>query len=921
MSAIARFRLFGRVAVSVGEHAIPVRGAMPAAILARLALTCGEPVPVDEFVADLWSSPPPTAAGTLRAHISRLRSAGLAEHIVGGRGGYTLADSRVDVIEFRDRAAFALSTRERDDLEAAEEAWRGEPFRDVSAPFVADWSAELHGLRRRVAESLAELRLDAGELDAVLGSLPAVVREHPDHEEPVRLLATALARAGRSTDALGAIDGFAERLRETQGLDVSPALAAARLSIVRQDPELVAPVGRERGIQHGVPLPITRFIGRSSALELVAAGRRESRLVTLTGPGGVGKSRLAVESLAESLGPVDSAQWLLELASYDTGEDVVLALSELVGATNATVESIAQQLSGRGALLVLDNAEHVLEAAAALVSALLAASPGLSVLVTSREPLRIPGERLIPIAPMLGDDAPDAIALFAERAADVVPGFALTDASLPLVRRLAKLLDGLPLALELTAARLDVMDLAELVRSIESEELLTLHGPAAGRHGSLQSTIEWSARMLRPAELELLAQLGNFAGSVTLDAIDGICVLPDGDVREVAAVLAQKSLLAVVGGAVRGRRYRLLESVKLYARQLPAQDDRERWRERHAQWFADAADELESRVRGPESAIVHEQFEVDRSELLAALSFSVARGDRATAVRLAGAMSWHWFLRGAVAEGKGWIDSALEMPGPEHPRADARAIWGAVMIVYRSGDKFGGEVYARRGLPLAERSGDPTLTALFTACNAMWDAEADPAGGLARMRRAEALLGDVEPWAVSEVLTFRSICHIYARKLAETMRDLQAALESALAAHNAWAAGSASWRLAHALIGSHRERDAVEQLVQCFDLLAPQGDVLAVILALHAAAIAVSGIERQRDGARLFGAVDRLGAVYGFPRAAINDDVHEGYRSRTKQALTAAEWNACYREGAALSLDEAVSLVRAVAASLPPRRR
>ncbi|MGX5682113.1 ATP-binding protein [Schumannella luteola] len=921
MSTIARVRLFGRVAVSVDDTPIPLRGAVPAAIVARLAVSAGEQIPVDEFADDLWSSPPPTAAGTLRANISRLRSAGLGDHIVGGRGGYTLTGSRVDVLEFRDRAGFALSTRERSDLESAEAAWLGEPFRGVAAPFVAAWVEELQALRRRVAEALAELRLESGELDAVLAALPDVARAHPDHEEPVRLLATALARAGRTTDALEAIDGFAERLRETQGLDVSPALAAARLSIVRRDPEVVAPVGRERGIQFGVPLPITRFVGRRSALELVAAARRESRLVTLTGPGGVGKSRLAVESLAESLGTIDSAQWLLELASYGSGEQVVHALSELVGATNATVESIAQQLSGRGALLVIDNAEHVLPDVAALVSGLLAASPGLSVLVTSREPLRIPGERLLPIAPMLGDDAPDAIALFAERAADALPGFELTDAALPLVRHLSRLLDGLPLALELTAARLDVMDLSELVRSIESEELLTLRGPAAGRHGSLANTIEWSARMLRPAELELLAQLGNFSGSVSLDAIAGICSLPDDDVREVAAVLAQKSLLAVEGGVVRGRRYRLLESVKLYARQLPAADDRGQWRRRHSLWFADSADALESRVRGAESARAHEQFEADRSELLAALSFAIASGDRDTAVRLAGAQSWHWFLRGAMAEGKRWIDTALALPGEEHPLFDARAIWGAVMIVYRSGDKFGGEAYARRGLPLAERSGDPTLTALFVACNAMWDSEADPAGGLRRMRRAEELLDQVQPWAVSEVLTFRSICHIYAKKLAETMRDLQEALESALAAHNAWAAGSASWRLAHILIATSRERDALEQLVQCFDLLAPQGDVLAAILALHAAAIAVSGIERQRDGARLFGAVDRLGAAYGFPRAAINDEMHERHRTRTKQSLTAAEWNACYREGAALSLDEAVSLVRAVAASLPPRRR
>lgn len=922
VSAPATIRLFGRVAVDVGGAAVALRGAVPAAIVARLAVSAGEQVPIDEFASDLWVSPPPTAAGTLRANISRLRSAGLGDHILGGRGGYTLTDATVDVLEFRDAAERALASTLRDELEQAEAAWGGDPFRGVSAPFVEAWQESLHDLRRRVAEALGEQRLVSGDLGALLDTMPEVVAGHPTHEEPVRLLATALARSGRMTDALEVIDSFTRRLGDSQGLDPSPALAALRMAIVRQDPDVIPATTVGRGVQHGVPLPITRFIGREAELDLIAKARSQSRLVTLTGPGGVGKSRLAVESLRTAIGTIDGEQWLIELASYSTGKEVISALRELVGATTTTVEAIAEQLSGQGTLLVVDNAEHIREDVANLIAALLAASPGLSVLVTSREPLRIAGERLIPVAPMLGDDSADAVALFSERAADAMPEFALTSETLPTVRHLSRLLDGLPLALELTAARLDVMDLTELVRSLESEELLTLRGPAGGRHGSLQNTIEWSASLLRPAELELLAQLGNFAGSVSLDAIAGICMLPEDDVREVAAVLAQKSLLAVEGGGVRGRRYRLLESVKLYARQLPSNDDRHEWRVRHARWFADFVDTLEPRVRGPLSGPTHEQYDSDRAELLAALAFAIEQGDRDVAVRLAGGQAWHWFMRGAMTEGKRWIDTALALPGEPHPYFDARAIWGAVMIVYRSGDKFGGEAYARKGLPLAERSGNRTLHALFLACNAMWDSEDDPVGGFRLMRQAEALMAEgIEPWATSEVLTFRSICYIYAKKPAENMRDLQQALESALAAQHAWAASSASWRLSHTLISQRRERDAVDQLVACLDLLAPQGDVLAVILALHAGAIAVSGVERQLDGARLFGAIDRLGALYGFPRAAVNDDAHERYRTRARQSLTTAEWNSAYRQGTQLTLDEAATLLRSVATSLPPRRR
>jgi predicted ATPase len=626
--------------------------------------------------------------------------------------------------------------------------------------------------------------------------------------------------------------------------------------------------------------------------------------------------------LREAIGSIDGEQWLLELASYTTGREVASALRELVGATTTTIEAIAEQLSGQGTLLVVDNAEHLREDVAALIGALLAATPGLSVVVTSREPLRIAGERLIPVAPMLGEDADDAVALFSERAADAMPGFELNAETLPTVEHLARLLDGLPLALELTAARLDVMDLAELVRSLESEELLTLRGHDGGRHGSLHNTIEWSARLLRPAELELLAQLGNFVGSVSLEAIVGVCVLPDDDVREVTAVLAQKSLLAVEGGGMRGRRYRLLESVKLYSRQLPSNDDRAAWRVRHSRWFADLVDTLEPRVRGPRGAETHAAFDSERAELLAALSNAIARSDRVVAVRLAGGQAWHWFMRGVIAEGRRWIDSALDLPGEVSPYFDARAYWGAIMIIYRSGDKFAGEAYALAGMPLAARSGSRTLHVLFLACNAMWLCDRDVAAGMKLMTQAESILATgVEPWAVSEVFRFRSICQISARKPANAMADLQAALGAALAASDGWAAGSSSWSLSHEFIKAHRHRDAIDELVRCLDLLAPQGDVLAVILALHAGAIAVSEAERQRDGARLFGAVDRLGAVYGFPRAAVNDSAHESYRTRAKQALTTAEWNAAYRDGTRLTLDEAGMLLRSVAARLPPRRR
>ncbi len=909
-------RILGRTAVEIDGVPLDLRGALPLAIVARLAVSAGEQVPLDRFVEQLWWEPPSSAAVTLRANMSRLRAAGLGEVLQGGRGGYTFStDVRVDALDF---LAAARTANDRASLEAAVALWSGDPLMGVDAPFAAQHRSVLLEAWRRVSLELARLQLDAGEVEQTLLRLPSLVRDNPAHEEPVRLLAMALARAGRTSEALEAIDEFTRRLSESQGLDPSAALAETRMSIVRQDPALAPPRARAR--QHGVPLPITRFVGRRDELDRIAQARRSARLVTITGPGGAGKSRLAVESLRAAAGDgTDEEQWLLEMASLPTGRDVLFALAELTSAATPTVDAVAEALSGRGTLLVLDNAEHILDDVARLASDLLAASPGLAILVTSREALRVPGERLVPVSMMLGDAAADGLDLFAERAMDAHPGFALDTATRPLARRVVDLVDGLPLALELAAARLDVMGLDELIRSLESSELLAL-GSSTGRHGNLQAVIDWSARLLTPEQLELLAQLGNFAGAVSLDAIAGICVLQGADPRTTALELAQKSLLAVAGGGT--RRYRLLESVKLYARRLVSRDDRDAWRVRHSHWFADRVDALERRVRGVDSFATHQEFDLERAELIAAMTTAITRGDRSTAVRLVGGQGWHWFIRGALPEFKRWIDDALALPGDVDPYFEARAIWGAVMIIYRSGDKFGGEAYAKRGLPLAREAGDPTLLALFLACNAMWMSEADQPGAHRVMAEVESIIaqGGVAPWVPAEVYTFRSIMWIYARKPANTMADLQLALEAARESHNWWAGVSASWRLSHTLISLRRDRDALDQLVSCLAMLEGHDDVLGVILALHASAIALIGVERQTDAARLFASVDRLGALYGLPRSAVNDEDHERHRDRAKQALTTTEWNTAYREGATFSLDEAVAHVRRIVRFLPPRR-
>jgi hypothetical protein len=512
---------------------------------------------------------------------------------------------------------------------------------------------------------------------------------------------------------------------------------------------------------------------------------------------------------------------------------------------------------------------------------------------------------------MLGDDAGDAVELFRQRAADAQPGFELDERTTPLVRELVDLVDGLPLALELTAARLDVMELSELLRSLRAEESLLLAGEGGGRHASLANTIAWSARMLSPDELELLAQLAGFAGAVPLSAIAGICRLPGRDVREVAAALARKSLVAI-RDAAGWRGYRLLEAVKLYARALTRSDDPSAWAARHAAWFADWVDEREPGIHGTGADVVHREFDALRPDLLLATATAIEAGDRSIALRLVGGQAWHWFIRGAMVESVRRIDAALALPGEASALHEARALWGGVMLIYRSGEKVAGEGYAKRGLPIAERAGDPTLLALFLACNGMWlNDHGDPAGD-PLLDRAESL--DVAPWAVAELRIFRSIALIYQDRRGESLAVLGEAAESAHRSGNRWAEATAMWRSAYLLVLAKRGWDALAQLGAALQIAADDNDVLAVILGVHAAAVAATTIDRPVDAAWLFGAVDRLGVQHGFEREAVNDAAHEAYRTRARQALTPKEWNPAYTAGTRASLLEAADAVRALAA-------
>ncbi|WP_164861875.1 ATP-binding protein, partial [Microbacterium sp. CPCC 204701] len=406
----------------------------------------------------------------------------------------------------------------------------------------------------------------------------------------------ALDRAGRTADALATIDVRATAVRDAGGRP-SSGLAELRLAIARQDE--TAPEVLDRPVDRaGIPVPVTQFVGREAELETIRRGRAESRLVTLTGPAGVGKTRLAIEVARRAHAGEDERQRLIDLAVVSSPDLVVGAVADAVGAAAHSVDAIADALGGRRTLMILDNAEHVLGSTASLCARLLERCAGLSVLVTSRESMRMPGERVIVVDPLTGAEAGDAVALFLQRAGESSGIREWSTAEIGEADRLCARLDGLPLAIELAASRLDVLSLDELASSLDAAPAASRGG---GRHDSIDDAIAWSLATTSGPERALLAQLAEFSGSFTLDAVAGVCDVGDADPRELAASLARKSLVAAVAPTPGERRFRVLDTVKRHMRARHPLADTQAWQRRHAAWMTEDAQRRAPLLRTSES--------------------------------------------------------------------------------------------------------------------------------------------------------------------------------------------------------------------------------------------------------------------------------------------------------------------------------
>lgn len=719
-----QFGVLGPVAATGSERPAAVCAGHQRTILAVLLASGGAIVTSERLIDALWENDPPAGARkTMQSHVSRLRRAlrdadpSAVEPLTTTSDGYQVD---VDAHEL-DAARFeALHRRARDlvddDPERAVEIlddalrlWRGPAFGDLdSHPHVRPEAVRLDALRARAERERVDARLALGDHEEVVGELEAAAAADPIDERVHAQLMLALYRSSRQIDALDVFHRLRERLRDEVGVDPSPAVQQLHERILHQDhalkpSDLVAP-GHTDASTSGhrfepPPAPATELIGREGVVSEVGSLVLRSPLVTLTGPGGVGKTRVAEQVAVDLADQFDGGVAGCALAPVQNPDRVGDALVTMLGiqasGDQPPVETLVGAIAERRLLLLLDNCEHVLEAVTPVIETILGRCPRVAILATSRERLQLSAEQVRQVSPL---DVPSVSAnaealagtpsgaLFAARAAAAEPTFSLTDDNAPAVAQLCRRLDGMPLAIELAAARVRALSPEDLLARLEERFSVLVGGPRSStdRHRTLQSVVAWSHDLLPDAEAALFDRLSVFAGSFTLVAAERICAdgrtIRASDVAGLLSELVEKSMVVVTheDGAVR---YRLLDTLRAFgAERLDESGDTENHRRAHAAYHVEFAEEIGPRVRTPDERDAVVAINNAVNDLRTAHAWLVDVGDVDGALRLPTALCDDVFFR-MRDEVTTWVRRALALPGasthPAYPAALASAAVGA----------------------------------------------------------------------------------------------------------------------------------------------------------------------------------------------------------------------------------------------------
>nr|WP_204341712.1 BTAD domain-containing putative transcriptional regulator [Micromonospora terminaliae] len=794
--------MLGPFEVRIDGHVLAdVPGARLRALLIALALEPGHVVPKATLVDWIWGERPPAeAANALQRLVSRLRKALPEGSVEGLTDGYRLAvePEAVDAVRFERLVSQARNDEDPRRVRLLREAlalWRGGAMQDVGLTDSAAFDAavtRLEGLRLGALEDRFDAEISLGNGAELVTELTDLVAAHPVRERLVAALMRALVAAGRDTEALLVYQRARESLADALGVDPSPELSALHVALLRGE----SGRRREENRKTNLRAELTSFVGKDADVAAVRELIAEHRLTTLIGPGGSGKTRLATETARTLLDDLPDGAWLVELAAIGADGDVAQATltglglrdALLGGAPNLDVtDRLIAAIHDRDALLILDNCEHVIESAATFAHRVLGECQRLRILATSREPLGITGEALWLVEPLAlpaGDAAPaeiessPAVRLLRDRAGAVRKDLGADARTLATMVRVCRALDGMPLAIELAAARLRTMSVDQLANRLDDRFRLLTGGSrtALPRHRTLRAMVDWSWELLSDAERTVLRRLAVFSGEASLEAAERVCagdaVEPE-DVLELLTALAEKSLLVAAGDGA--PRYRMIGTIKEYAgHRLAEAGEADLARRAHLAYFTELTETAEPHLRRAEQLDWLATLGAEHDNISSAMRGALAAGDAHAAMRLAAGAGWYWWLSGHKAEGIELVIAATETPGDVPD--EIRAIVYALVVLFEGsgrGDEHDAAEWIHKAYRFSRSSQSRNpLLGLVVPLERMLAAPGEflPAW--------EPLLDDGDPWV-------RALARFHLGKmrimLGQGGRDADAYLEGALA--------------------------------------------------------------------------------------------------------------------------------------------
>lgn len=809
--------VLGSLSVQAEDESVPIRRGLPRILLSCLVLDRGRPVSAAALIDRLWADQlPNNPSNALQTQIAYLRRAlGGADvaPIATVPSGYVLDGVDVDVDRFEAALARGRESTDRsseptlsDALAAYDEAlslWRGSPYSDVAGhEFAVAEIVRLEELWLSTLEERCDVLLALGRASEAVAELSSMVNAQPLRERGQQLLVLALYRSGRQADALRAYDrarrtlvdelgvepGAQLQVLEQQVLDHDPALdwvptVGDRPQPVEADPAAIPEYPETDGGSTGAPLPVPpiaarrELIGRDHELQRVSALIDDRRLVTLTGPGGAGKTRLA-SAVASA---TDDAVHHVDFAAIEehqrVGNLIAWTMGLQVTADNDPVTSVITEIESGSTLLVLDTCEHVLDGVGPVVERLLDSCAGLRVLATSRRPLGLADELAWPIPPLgvptAGSDPATTAAfeLFVQRAVEVNPAFEVGAAQVDEIAELCRALDGLPLAIELAAAQMDVLSPKAVRMQLAERRSFGRRTGGPDRHRTLDATTAWSVDLLRATERDMLYRLAVFAPTFDLEAAVAVAGGGGGDAVERFVTLVRNSL--VVHGP--DDRYRLLDTVRAYL--TASETDGKRHTEaqqHHGEYYATLAARSFRKVRGATQSQWLHRLDEDRSNILLALRWCFGPdGDEQLGARLAGDIAWVWALQGNTLDSRAVLERGRDVDA--EPLVRARLLLGIGLLAAPLADHAHVLEVCGESAELGRSVGDDetVAVALLTLGVAQW-ATGDLVAAAASHDEAIELFGAVgDRWSrtVGRVLRARTARDADDLDLAEQLLD------------------------------------------------------------------------------------------------------------------------------------------------------